>query len=75
MLEQWNRLNPTEQYFDLLEAWWRFGRAIWSVKRNPVPTQKSCLGAWIPGIPPQEWFAGAGPKKDRDPFLHRTRDL
>src|SRR5262249_11207555 len=26
MLEQWDRLNPTEQYFNLLEAWLRFGR-------------------------------------------------
>ncbi len=27
MLEQWNRLNPTERYFNLLEAWLRLGRA------------------------------------------------
>ena len=26
MLVQWNALNPTEQYFNLLEAWLRFGR-------------------------------------------------
>jgi hypothetical protein len=26
MLEQWDRLNPTEQYFNLIEAWLRFGR-------------------------------------------------
>ena len=26
MLVQWNQLNPTEQYFNLLEAWLRFGR-------------------------------------------------
>ncbi len=26
MLERWNALNPTEQYFTLLEAWLRFGR-------------------------------------------------
>jgi hypothetical protein len=27
MLAQWDRLNPTEQYFQLMEAWLRFGRA------------------------------------------------
>jgi pRiA4b ORF-3-like protein len=27
MLAQWDRLNPTEQYFNLMEAWLRFGRA------------------------------------------------
>jgi Plasmid pRiA4b ORF-3-like protein len=27
MLTQWNGLNPTEQYFNLLEAWLRIGRA------------------------------------------------
>ena len=27
MLVQWDQLNPTEQYFNLLEAWLRFGRA------------------------------------------------
>jgi hypothetical protein len=26
MLVQWDQLNPTEQYFNLLEAWLRFGR-------------------------------------------------
>ncbi len=26
MLVQWDSLNPTEQYFNLLEAWLRFGR-------------------------------------------------
>src|SRR4051812_16935118 len=26
MLAQWDRLNPTEQYFNLLEAWLRFGK-------------------------------------------------
>jgi hypothetical protein len=26
LLEQWNRLNPTERYFTLLEAWLRIGR-------------------------------------------------
>jgi hypothetical protein len=27
MMMQWNQLNPTEQYFNLLEAWLRLGRA------------------------------------------------
>jgi hypothetical protein len=27
MLVQWHHLNPTEQYFNLLEAWLRFGRS------------------------------------------------
>ncbi len=26
MMAQWNQLNPTEQYFNLMEAWLRFGR-------------------------------------------------
>ena len=26
MMAQWDQLNPTEQYFNLLEAWLRFGR-------------------------------------------------
>ena len=26
MMVQWDKLNPTEQYFNLLEAWLRFGR-------------------------------------------------
>jgi hypothetical protein len=27
MMVQWDRLNPTEQYFNLMEAWLRLGRA------------------------------------------------
>jgi len=27
MMVQWEQLNPTEQYFNLLEAWLRFGRS------------------------------------------------
>ncbi|HKI17274.1 MAG TPA: hypothetical protein VKA15_05320, partial [Isosphaeraceae bacterium] len=26
MMGQWDQLNPTEQYFNLMEAWLRFGR-------------------------------------------------
>ena len=48
MMVQWEHLNPTERYFNLLEAWLRFGRAemvgedsgIWDVL---LPM---CLQAW-----------------------------
>src|SRR5262249_44700085 len=34
MLMQWDRLNSTEQYFNLLEAWLRFGRGEMVGERN-----------------------------------------
>jgi Plasmid pRiA4b ORF-3-like protein len=48
MLMQWSHLNPTEQYFNLLEAWLRIGRADifgdyhWSGRKMLLP----CLQAW-----------------------------
>jgi len=48
MMEQWIRLNPTEQYFNLLEAWFRFGRGEmvgergWSLRGMLSP----CLELW-----------------------------
>ncbi len=48
MLAQWDRLNPTEQYFNLLEAWLRFGRAEMVGERG-TPWEDllhTCLQAW-----------------------------
>jgi hypothetical protein len=48
MVMQWSRLNPTERYFNLLEAWLRIGRADifgdehWSRGALLLP----CLRAW-----------------------------
>jgi hypothetical protein len=48
ILMQWSQLNPTEQYFNLLEAWLRIGRADifgdehWSRGEMLLP----CVQAW-----------------------------
>jgi Plasmid pRiA4b ORF-3-like protein len=48
MLMQWDQLNPTEQYFNLLEAWLRIGRAemfgeqYWARSELLLP----CVQAW-----------------------------
>jgi len=48
MLAQWDRLNPTEQYFNLLEAWLRLGRAEMVGERGSLwgKLLPSCLQAW-----------------------------
>lgn len=48
MLEQWDRLNPTEQYFQLLEAWLRVGRAemIGETAGFGGKLIWSCIRAW-----------------------------
>ena len=48
MLVQWDRLNPTEQYFNLLEAWLRFGRAEMVGERGSIwgDLLLPCLQAW-----------------------------
>ena len=45
---QWDQLNPTEQYFNLLEAWLRFGRAEMVGERGPFQRDllPGCLQAW-----------------------------
>ncbi len=46
--EQWDQLNPTERYFNLLEAWLRFGRAEMVGEQGSwldEPLMK-CLQAW-----------------------------
>ncbi|SIO43560.1 pRiA4b ORF-3-like protein [Singulisphaera sp. GP187] len=50
MLEQWNRLNPTEQYFNLLEAWLLYGRPIMvgdSNGRRRGSMLSSCMQTWL----------------------------
>jgi Plasmid pRiA4b ORF-3-like protein len=48
MRAQWDRLNPTEQYFNLLEAWLRFGRAEMVGERDKLweDLLQTCLQAW-----------------------------
>ncbi|MFI5457623.1 MAG: plasmid pRiA4b ORF-3 family protein [Isosphaerales bacterium] len=48
MLAQWDRLNPTEQYFNLLEAWLRLGRPEMVGEPGSRGGQllPSCLQAW-----------------------------
>jgi Plasmid pRiA4b ORF-3-like protein len=48
MRAQWDRLNPTEQYFNLLEAWLRFGRAemVGEGERAMEELLRPCLVAW-----------------------------
>ncbi len=50
MMVQWEQLNPTEQYFNLLEAWLRFGRAemVGENERNLGGLLPMCLQAWQP---------------------------
>ncbi len=48
MLVQWNQLNATEQYFNLLEAWLRFGRTEMVGERGRPwgDLLTGCLQAW-----------------------------
>lgn len=39
LLAQWDRLNPTGQYFNLMEAWLRFGRAEMVGERGVKPNK------------------------------------
>jgi hypothetical protein len=48
MMVQWDRLNPTERYFNLLEAWLRFGRPEMVGERGSWIDSMlaGCLQAW-----------------------------
>lgn len=48
MVEQWDQLNPTEQYFNLLEAWLRLGRAemVGESGRFSQQLWVTCVQAW-----------------------------
>jgi hypothetical protein len=48
LIMQWNQLNVTEQYFNLLEAWLRFGRAEMVGERGPVwgELMSDCVRGW-----------------------------
>jgi Plasmid pRiA4b ORF-3-like protein len=69
MLVQWEQLNPTEQYFNLLEAWLRFGRPemIGSDRSIGDEMASRCLQAWQ-SIPEQgEQF---DTRKPTEVYLH-----
>jgi hypothetical protein len=59
MLAQWNQLNTTEQYFNLLEAWLRIGRAemVGESGRFSGELLFDCLQAW-------QWLPAEGQKFD-----------
>jgi Plasmid pRiA4b ORF-3-like protein len=48
MLAQWDQLNPTERYFNLLEAWLRIGRAEMVGEKSNVWDRMllPCLQTW-----------------------------
>ncbi len=48
MRMQWDQLNPTEQYFNLLEAWLRFGRAEIVGERGTAwgDLRSDCVRGW-----------------------------
>jgi Plasmid pRiA4b ORF-3-like protein len=48
LLQQWNALNPTERYFNLLEAWLRFGREemVGERGRGVLGSLFECLSTW-----------------------------
>ena len=48
MMAQWDQLNPTEQYFNLLEAWLRIGRAemVGEASRFWERLLVPCIQAW-----------------------------
>jgi len=48
VLDEWRRLNPTEQYFNLLEAWLRLGRAEMVGERG-MQMSHCCFLASKPG--------------------------
>jgi hypothetical protein len=69
MLEQWHRLNPTEHYFNLLEAWLRFGRAEMVGERGSFGGHQlmPCLQTW-------KFLPAEGqrfdPEKSRDLYVY-----
>jgi len=48
MMAQWDQLNPTEQYFNLLEAWLRVGRAEMVGERSNIWDRLlyPCMQTW-----------------------------
>jgi hypothetical protein len=69
MLAQWDRLNPTEQYFNLLESWLRIGRAEMIGERGPTSGGEllwPCLKTWQ-FLPEEKRLLD--PEKPRDTYL------
>ena len=65
MRMQWDQLNPTEQYFNLLEAWLRFGRAE-MVGETGLDPGGTCSGpACKPGSSSRRKAAGSTPRSRR----------
>jgi Plasmid pRiA4b ORF-3-like protein len=68
-LEQWNRLNPTEQYFTLLEAWLRVGQPEMTGEQ-----QSSCEGLLMACLQAWQSIPAKGrifpPDQLREDYLH-----
>ncbi len=48
LMEQWQQLNPTEQYFNLLEAWLRFGRPeMFGERGRDERLLYPCVSTWM----------------------------
>lgn len=52
VLDSWDHLNPTERYFNLLEAWWIWGTEEILGERDWISGFQKCLMFWLQ-IPPQ----------------------
>jgi hypothetical protein len=73
MMVQWDRLNPTERYFHLLEAWLRFGRA------EMIGESGSSLGMLMPCLQALQYIKPKGmtfnlekPEQVHVPGLYRS---
>ena len=83
MLDQWNQLNYTEQYFQLLEAWLRLGRAEMVGERGSHRMELlwTCYYAWdvIPAkgfrLDPETASEDYVPGFYRDHYLLALMDL
>ena len=59
MLVQWDQLNPTERYFNLLEAWLRFGHPEMVGERSSPVEQPCSSTCWGPGGACRKEVAGS----------------
>ncbi len=66
MMVQWEQLNPMEQYFNLLEAWLRFGRSEMVGERSSV---------WDGFLPKCRQAWQALPEKGRRFDLEKPQDI
>ena len=79
MLEQWQGLNPTERYFNLLEAWLRAGQPEMIAERGrgyPGEYLQECLETWRSVQPRRtQLAAGAWPWSRRELCVLALMDL